>query len=275
MCPSCQQATRQEKMTGAVYMLPVFSEHEECRVCLDPGLKRRCCDKYYCDDCYYSQPLCRSCGAPVGKKESYQIGKAALIPIIIGWLVTLFVGAVFTAIVMVIIANEAQTKIGIFGFKCYGFFRKCELEVCVGVEYDTALGLAPLKPLHQFRACDVNSPAKIRSLACVYDELLYDQTASTLGYDICMDSFDQGSYIFEDDFETWKNVSVKSNKMKSAYWHHIYNGYSTSWCGTPSKDGGSRSLSFTGDTSRYAETADLDVTTGGWIEAEILIPGER
>jgi hypothetical protein len=38
-------------------MIAPFSEHEECRVCLGPGLKRRCCGNYYCDDCYCKHDL--------------------------------------------------------------------------------------------------------------------------------------------------------------------------------------------------------------------------
>jgi len=59
-CPNCKVMTRQEKLTGATYQLKVYSEHEECRVCLEPGICRRCCNNYYCDTCYYRMPLCRS-----------------------------------------------------------------------------------------------------------------------------------------------------------------------------------------------------------------------
>ena len=65
-CPNCHTATRKEKLTGATFQLKVFSEHEECRVCLEPGLSRRCCNNYYCDSCYYKLPTCRSCGSQVG-----------------------------------------------------------------------------------------------------------------------------------------------------------------------------------------------------------------
>ena len=52
MCPNCKNATKKEKTTGATFVVQAFSEHEECRICLDPGLKRKCCGNYYCDDCY-------------------------------------------------------------------------------------------------------------------------------------------------------------------------------------------------------------------------------
>lgn len=59
-CPNCKVMTRQEKLTGATYQLKVYSEHEECRACLEPGICRRCCNNYYCDACYYRLPLCRA-----------------------------------------------------------------------------------------------------------------------------------------------------------------------------------------------------------------------
>ncbi len=51
-CPICKNSTKMDKVTGAVFMIPHYSEHEECRICLGPGLKRRCCGQYYCDECY-------------------------------------------------------------------------------------------------------------------------------------------------------------------------------------------------------------------------------
>lgn len=65
-CPNCGVLTKQERLTGVVYQLKVVSENEECRVCLEPGLKRPCCGNYYCDKCYYMTSTCRSCETPVG-----------------------------------------------------------------------------------------------------------------------------------------------------------------------------------------------------------------
>ena len=36
---------------------------EECRRCLEDGIFRRCCDNWYCNDCYYRIGECPSCGA--------------------------------------------------------------------------------------------------------------------------------------------------------------------------------------------------------------------
>ena len=91
-CPGCDAATKLEAMTGATFMITEQSEHEECRKCLDPGIKRRCCGNYYCDDCYYSENSCRSCDQPVssvGLKDKHA-NKAVNSTIILGWLMTIF-----------------------------------------------------------------------------------------------------------------------------------------------------------------------------------------
>lgn len=56
VCPNCNTAVDKvnghAEEGGTVYLAQGFSEHEECRTCLDMGLKRRCCGNYYCDTCY-------------------------------------------------------------------------------------------------------------------------------------------------------------------------------------------------------------------------------
>ncbi len=110
--------------------MKVFSEHEECRICLDPGLKRRCCNNYYCDECYYKVPTCRSCGLSVGirsenKNNIFMTDRAELFSVFLGWMMTVFFVLVATVFLAVVIAAEVQTPVGIFDYKCYGFFRKC------------------------------------------------------------------------------------------------------------------------------------------------------
>lgn len=128
-CPNCSAATRQEKLTGATYQLKIFSEHEECRVCLEPGLPRRCCNNYYCDTCYYQLPTCRSCGAQVGHvgkdgKTSF-FEKAFLATNLMGWAITFFVALSMVTFFGVVLAAELETPVGLSDYKCYGFFREC------------------------------------------------------------------------------------------------------------------------------------------------------
>lgn len=128
-CPNCNVLTKKEKLTGATFQLKVFSEVEECRLCLDPGLKRPCCGNYYCDACFYAAPLCRSCRVPVGRKrpeeEEMFRNQAYALTVFFGWLITIFfVIIMLTAIALVASADQA-TPYGIFDFGCFGFFRDC------------------------------------------------------------------------------------------------------------------------------------------------------
>jgi hypothetical protein len=129
-CPHCGVQTKQEALTGATYQVQVFSEHEECRCCLDPGILRKCCNNYYCDDCYYKVPNCRSCGDLVGKvgKNNWLLGlsPATIMNALLGWAVTIFVVAIAIIMMGIIITVELRKPITIFNNKCYGFFRTCD-----------------------------------------------------------------------------------------------------------------------------------------------------
>ena len=107
----CKSPTRIEKMSGATYMLKTFSDHEECRKCLDPGLKRRCCGNYYCDDCFYSTSQCPSCETAVGRSGLTGIlkGRVSIISVLLGWLALVFFLLTFAAIVIFVSVSEAQT----------------------------------------------------------------------------------------------------------------------------------------------------------------------
>lgn len=273
-CPNCEVQTKKEKLTGATYQLKIFSEHEECRVCLDPGMLRRCCGNYYCDDCYYKAPTCRSCGALVGNIKEERLMNQLFDPayafsILLGWGLTIFLVAALLSFVLVIVSVEVSAPKGVNDYICYGFFRKCNIDLCITMDYSIANGTNPLPPLSSYERCDLDSSYKVRSTACIYDQNLYHQSQNLLGYDLCLDEFNQGVYIFEDTFDYWRNVSRQSNDMKSALWHDIVNGFSNSYCGSYSLG---KSLSFRGDMIRYAETQEMDVSSGGQIEARMFIP---
>eukprot|EP00981_Chlorochromonas_danica_P008478 scaffold2205_cov183-Ochromonas_danica.AAC.3 len=273
-CPNCKTQTKQEKLTGATYQLKVFSEHEECRVCLDPGLLRRCCGNYYCDNCYYSAPLCRSCGTPVTTLEYEQksvfADRAYCITVLIGWAVTIFVTIVVTAFVAVVIAADVTTPVGINQYHCYGFFRTCDISVCVETTEAVAEGSAPLQAISSWNRCNLSSLYKLESKACIFDPNLYHQSQREMGYDICDDEFNEGVYVFEDTFENWKAItSPSSSIMLSAHWANVTNGQTDSACGAFE---GKRSLRFGGDDERMAITDALDVSGGGRLEAELFLP---
>jgi hypothetical protein len=271
-CPFCGTATKMEKMTGATYMVPAFSEHEECRTCLDPGTKRRCCGNYYCDDCYYKVPNCRSCEKPVGKKGGMtEEMKATIIAIVIGWLVTFFILAAIFTFFGYVISSENQTPVGISDYNCYGIFKKCDHYMCVDVEDNVVDGSVALPSISSWQQCDDSSTTKLEGYSCIFDEELWTATNGNMGFDICKDQFAEGVYIFEDTFESWHNYSIESNTMKSATWDDVVNGYSTPFCGVGKYLGGEKALTFSGSFERSATTKPLDLTSGGWIEAELFI----
>lgn len=172
-------------------MINILSEHEECRSCLDPGLKRRCCDNYYCDECYFNQPICRYCRTPIDTKARNRIDKGRYLPIILGWALSIFVITVVIIGIALILANNFITPVGIFGYKCSGFFPTCNLNLCIAVDGNISAGTQPLSPLYSYQQCNLSSLQKIETLGCVYDSALYSGTDSMLGYDICADKFQE------------------------------------------------------------------------------------
>lgn len=279
--PNCNVATRREKLTGATYTLTVFSEHEECRTCLDPGLLRRCCGNYYCDECFYSNPTCRSCQTPINDQKHFaHINRAMWISIAFGWFTTFFLVFAILALILIVTLSEEQIPIGINDYHCYGFFRTCsDLTVCIDMNETVAQGISPLPSLSSYQYCTLNSTAKLQSQACVFDNQLYTSTDQSLGYDVCQQSFQQGLYIFEDTFEYWNDPQdFSSNLMKSALWLEIKNGQVSDDCGVnplissyTGTKGGTKTLTFYGTNLRYAITQNLDVSSGGYLEVDLFL----
>lgn len=278
LCPNCDTATRREKMTGATYIVNSYSEHEECRVCLDPAVKRRCCSSYYCDDCYYKLPKCRSCDSPVGQKPTLlkSMSKAALVAILLGYGATIFTVLSIIASVITITRSETAQPVGIYGYTCYGFFRTCDQYFCLDFDYPVINTTEPIPPLTKFKYCDIDSMVKMQNYGCIFDMNLYISSGQRLGFDLCASEYLEGAYIFEDTFEHWHNISFASNDMKSARWNHIVNGYSSDHCGgaesyPKSGESSVNALTFNGEYERSAETKDVDLRSGGWIEAQLFI----
>lgn len=270
-CPNCKQSTRKEGMTGATYTVQTFSEHEECRLCLEPGTKRRCCGNYYCDECFYKSTTCKSCDAPINslgllKKKLW--GSTSIYSVLLGWGFAIFVIMAAFTLVSVVSSSEALTPVGIYGYKCYGFFRECTTKLCIDLPEAVANGEDPLPDITTWKFCDINSTVKLQTSACVFDKQLYGLTDSHAGYDPCLNEYRKGVYIMEDNFESWTTTNFTSNKMKSALWDVIYNGLASSRCGKGVN--GAKSLTFAGSGARYAITKSLNIASGGWLEADVF-----
>jgi hypothetical protein len=140
--------------------------------------------------------------------------------------------------------------------------------------------------------CSTNVTAnKIVGGTCVFDKELYRWSNKTLGYDFCVDDFDngntgievfkKGTYVFEDNFDYWHNSTFDPNfiHMASSKWLNINNGMASDICGfsnhsrkyewqpdeTKPLNRTQSSLVFSGVRFRNAETRDLDMRYGGAI----------
>jgi hypothetical protein len=60
--------------------------------------------------------------------------------------------------------------------------------------------------------------------------------------------------------------------MRSAKWLQSQNAFAKDDCSSVS---GRKALVFNGPNQRFIDTQDLDVSFGGFIEADILLPSER
>jgi len=273
-CPKCNNDTKKDKISGAVFVVSKYSEFEECRICLGAGLKRRCCGNYYCDDCYYQFPNCRSCNKPTSNRglNSQFKNKASVVTVLMGYTLSIFLIFCTLAVLVILIVNETGTNVGLFGYKCYGFFKTCDTYVCRDVDHDVVTNsYEALDDLSSWQKCGFNSTAKLQAQACVYDEELFALSAEYLGFDVCEDEFAEGIYVFEDTFEYWQSPrDYTSNLMKSAIWNETANVETANHCGTPS-GGGANAMVFGGEFFRYAITNDVDLKFGGWIEADVFM----
>lgn len=133
-------------------------------------------------------------------------------------------------------------------------------------------GDAPIPALSTWTECTLDTEVKLQGKACIYDQLLYYQSERTLGYDICKSEFNEGVYVFEDTFENWASANSSSTTMRSARWNKVINAFTSDACGTGEFFGERRALVFRGEFSRFAETKDVDVSSGGKLEFEMFMP---
>jgi len=197
------------------------------------------------------------------------LGRASLTSVILGWGMAVFVILCGFGLVSTLSASEALTPVGIFGNTCYGLFKTCDKRVCISLPESVATGATSFPDLTEWPFCDLDSTVKLQAKACVFDPQMYILTEKHAGYDVCVDDFREGVYVMEDDFENWINLDFWDNEMKSAKWYDIVNGISSERCGPGV--GGTHALTFNGDTERFAETQDFDLSSGGWLEGDLFL----
>ncbi|GMH59760.1 hypothetical protein TrLO_g6454 [Triparma laevis f. longispina] len=294
LCHSCywslhSEVARREQMGDEAHEKEV-PEGEECRSCLDQGYLRRCCNEFYCHKCYLRTGYCPGCNQ---KNNTRGLGGNKEDPgiywVMSTWaLSTAYVFFIFI-MTLLVVYNEYHLPETIWGYKCYGFFPKCDMDICVDLGGEPREGI---KSASEYQFCDLqNTVNKIRGKVCVYDEELFKQSKNTLGYDFCYDTkdgaqqsqdeFKNGVYVFEDNFDYWKNktdYSRESILLASANWATMTNAQVTDFCGVnqlpgdknypaigPDTKYGEGALVFSGVIERQAVTVPLDMRNGGTV----------
>ena len=293
LCHSCywmlHPEVAQREARGDDFKEKEVLEGEECRSCLDQGFMRRCCNEFYCHKCYLRTGYCPGCNQ---KNNTRGLGAAkedpGAGPVLASWMVSAFIVLLFAAAFISGFMNYATLPETVWGYKCYGFFPRCDLDVCVDLDATAKDGL---QNVAKYKFCELESTInKVMGKVCIYDQELYRQSENTLGYDFCYDvksrfdtdkadEFNNGVFVFEDDFDHWKNktdYTRQSVRMASANWYDMNNAKVSDVCGIHVQEGhkgypaigkgvkyGEGALVFTGVLLRSAITVPLDVSNGG------------
>ena len=103
----------------------------ECPVCLAPGFVRACCGAFYCNECYFRNNACPNCGkACVSRGFQYEIVDPGVVPVGVGWYVTMVFGGSMLLIVILVVYDEAHRRDTVAGFHCYKWFGACDRATC-------------------------------------------------------------------------------------------------------------------------------------------------
>ena len=272
-----------------------YSEEEECCKCLEKGFYRKCCKKYYCHQCYYNQSRsCPGCGASVHRSgATIPKPKPSRISVLFTWGVSLYLLVLFLGVLYTLIAHNLNRPETVWNSECHGWFPTCDRSICI--EADRGEHVIPT----EFSVCSLESIHKVTGKTCIVDSQLYHESDGLMGYDICRlhetsydstflelnSGFDDGIYVFEDDFDYWINstdYTSDSVMLKSAQWSKMINAQATDICGfnpmkRPYKEEDhypfkkSSALVFSGVQNRQCETSDLDVRFGGRVEFYIKL----
>ncbi|CAM9423235.1 unnamed protein product, partial [Choristocarpus tenellus] len=270
-CPGCYVITTgstnvwlTNKVTEETGATAEIKDGEECRSCLRQGFQRKCCGEFYCSDCYFSSGHCPSCQKPAERRIQYEKipRDPGMIPVLLGYLVTLLVCLAMLACVALIVANNNSLPLTVFEQTCYGFFPECIADVkCAEFVGNISDGIAPIT---EWDVCDDKTTVnKVYGTYCIYDKQVFVYSEKKWGFDFCKGDFLEmynGVHVFEDTFELWDGVNASSVTMASARWHHVTNGQLSLACGAYAGDG---ALYFSGANFREAETLDVDARYGG------------
>jgi len=266
-----------------------LNEDAECRLCLEKGYLRKCCNKFYCHECFRKARQCPGCGKTVhltGVTE-WKTGDSGVFAVAGTWAITIMITLSFLLLVATFTWNELTTPETVWGHKCKGWFSRCNVEVCIDSGRHANIGLP-----YDYHYCNLESTTnKIFGHICIFDVELYDLSDKALGFDFCQNAprekdqtlFRNGEYIFEDNFDQWRVSNDFTNKsvgMASARWVNMKNAETSNTCGFNTVYESKKTLQtqnipqltqnaalvFSGVHFRFAETKNLDIKYGGMIE---------
>ena len=278
-----------------------FPSEIECRMCLDKGFFRECCQNYYCHACYFKSGNCPKCNkeAPLsGLTAASSREDPGRVAVKLSWFMsTLIVVTAITAIAL-LGWNASTFPVTLSGKQCRGWLPTCGLSVCI--EHDGQDEFGVFAPATQpYKDCDRSTSVnQVIASACVYDWEAYVWSNHSIGYDLCISSpreeqskttsvsssdplllysnDNAGVYVFDDDFEF-------PLKAASANWQEITNGKYSDACGinrNPSERGShgafrppenKNALVFGGKQRREATTHGLNVEFGGRVEFHLKL----
>ena len=289
----------------------MMAEMVECRRCLGIGLRRDCCQEYYCDQCYYDKPNCPNCNSPVvqaGGMMRDKLGRVQQsadttdLQFICGFLCKGCVLLFFLVIPWLVLGIEQATvELTVHGLQCQAPFGRCNKELCRLMYREVNGSGAPNTSFYDpSLACetvtDTIALANLQegpehvcvcSLACVVDSDVYTRTHGRVGLDFCDRTFNALVPTLRDDFEPGSDplpriklnqwslpeyANTRQDGRASAFFDAVYNAAPSSICGTQEGDS---ALIFTGEVFRWAETTDVNLVFGGRIDFYLKYGGGR
>jgi hypothetical protein len=246
----------------AMAVAELRDEALECRACLDPGKKVKCCKEIYCDECYYKNEHCQSCGVAVagkGRNVDHESGMDLnKVPKRGSW--AAHVGMFYRVSILSGVAyflyllsmHYRYLPATVHGKKCTGAFPVCT-PLCVDATVNHPFRY--LGHTEAWKSCDLGSEQKIRSAGCIYDQSLYRRTGGRYGYDFCQGNFQKMVIVFEDFFDIYEGMysadPVKldyarinyRSRMASGQWAWVVSGAAAPTCGSST---GTNAMFFSG-----------------------------
>ena len=97
-----------------------------CRLCLGPGERRRCCEEWYCNACYYRGKECPSCGHKVQERTLGAVEDAGGEKLTSTLVLSFFFFAAIFGSAALTIYHYITVPTTLHGQTCAGFLPSCD-----------------------------------------------------------------------------------------------------------------------------------------------------